>query len=582
MGRLYYSLPVLISAVVVTAQFAVAQKDSTRLNQEVEVIKAYLPSISNAKKINLLPVVDDTARFTPEFIYSIDSKPVKTGFTALPLNAADLKGLPSKELGIGYLKLGAGTSKTPYGEFFLNLPKSETSVFGLHLRHLSSDGKIKLRRGDLVDAPTSLNTGEAFGEINVRNSILSAGLSYNRDATTYYGTPAATTDSTVNYGLKQVYQEGNFVMALKNNEKLEGALKYDVGLRLGFIDAKTGQKGNGMGVFGKFYHNIMNINGILKFSFDRLSTDSITLKNTGITGTKTESWFRAAPSVRLGGDNWSVRGGFNFVAVSDKDGGSMTKLYPDFELDFKPAEGILTLYAGFGGDLKSNSYMVIADENPWTDPKHNIKNVDYQYIISGGFKGKISDGLTYNIALRNSKVKDLHFYIMDSFEGNTSGTGTSQVIYHNGFNAVFDNGSIFGLSAEFLYLSEKGLSFVVKGNYYNYKLENLKFAPQLPDFDFTASSGFRIGERLTGFADFEVIGKRRAQVDYHSLVSSVPTTITMSIDPSIGLNLGATYELTNKFNLFGRIDNLLGRPNEQWLGYASQRTRILAGVAFSF
>ena len=129
----------------------------------------------------------------------------------------------------------------------------------------------------------------------------------------------------------------------------------------------------------------------------------------------------------------------------------------------------------------------------------------------------------------------------------------------------------------------KDLSIVLKGNYYNYNLESLPFAPHKPNFDLTASAGLKIIERLTGFVDLEVLGQRKAVV-FHvdALSSAMPQTVAFQIDPSIKLNLGATYKLTNSFSLFGRVDNLLNRQNEQWLGYAGQGLRLMAGVTWSF
>ena len=231
MKHLYRSIPFFILFFALSMEFTAAQQDTTKLKQEVEVVKAYRPSISNANKVNLLPVIDDTTRFVPEFKYAIESKPVKTGFTATPINAADVNGFQSKTLGLGYLKLGVGTYNTPYVELFLNLPKSDIATFGLHLRHLSSDGRIKLREGDQVDAPFSENSGEAFGGINIGNTVLSVNLSYNRDAMLYYGYPVAipTYDDVPMYvyGQKQDYQSGDLVVALKSTEAIESNLKFD-------------------------------------------------------------------------------------------------------------------------------------------------------------------------------------------------------------------------------------------------------------------------------------------------------------------------------------------------------------------
>ena len=589
MRQIYRLISVFLIIAGISVEFAVAQKDSTKLNQSVEVMKAYRPSISNANKLNMMPVIDDTTRFTPEFKYSIESHPVKSGFAASPIDAADVNGGPSKDLGLGYLKLGVGTSNTIYGDFFLNLPKSQIGTFGLRLNHLSTDGQIKLRGGDLVDAPSSRNEAAVFGGINIGNTVLSTDLSYRRDAMNYYGYPVAipaniSLSPFSNYGLNQVYQNGNIRVALKTNEKSQGDFRFDGGFRLGFFDAKTNQKETSGGVFGKFDYNFGQVRGILDLSFDHFSTDSIWPETQVVSGAKTEDWIRIAPSVRVDGTNWTLRGGVNFVAVSGKNGENSTKLYPDFEFNFRPVEGILTLYAGFKGDLKQNSYGDIATENPWADPRHNVLNTDYTYIVSGGLKGKISREIAYNLGLRYSKVKDLYFYALHSFNDPSASTIPGPVIYNNAFNFVYDNAGIFNLSAEFSYVSGKDLSVVLKGNYYNYTLESLPFAPQKSNFDLSATTQLRIIDRLTGFADLEVVGQRKAINYFYDPLFPLepPQAGEFSIDPSIQVNLGATYELTSKFKLFGRVDNLLNRQNEQWLGYASPRLRMMAGATFSF
>jgi len=366
-------------------------------------------------------------------------------------------------------------------------------------------------------------------------------------------------------------------------------LNFNGGIRLGFFDAKTGQKETSGGLFGKFNYNFGSVIGILDLSFDHFSTDSIHLDSQSLPGTKTEDWIRIAPSVRLDGDNWSIRGGINFVGVSNKSGGNTTKLYPDFEFSFKPVKEIITLYAGFKGDLKNNRYGDIASENYWADPRHNVRNTDYTYTITGGLKGKISREISYNVGLKYSQIKDLYFYVLNGFADLSSSTMPSPMIYINAFDLAYDNAGIFNLSTEFSYVSGKDLSIVLKGNYYNYSLERLSFAPQKPNFDLSASGGFRIIDRLTGIADFEVIGQRKALVYLFDNLSSsfyspfhVTQTKVFSIDPSILINLGATYDLTSKFKLFGRVDNLLNRQNEQWLGYTSQGIRLMAGATFSF
>jgi len=584
MRQVYSSLSVFLLIFGAAVGTATAQKDTTKLNQSVEVMKAYHPSIQNASKLNLMPVLDDTTHFTPEFKYSINSRPVNAGFAASPIEAADVSRLPKKDLGLGYLKLGAGTLSTLYGELFVNLPKSGIGTAGLHFKHLSSDAKTKLSEGDIVDAPYSKNNAGLFGTLNIGNTILSADLSYNRDAMRYYGYPVAISENMPDqFGLKQAYQSGDLKIVLKSDEKNESDFMFNGGFNIGYFDAKTGQKQSSGGFFGKFGYNLGQVKGILGLSFDNLSTDGVHLGSGSVPGTRNETWLRVAPSVRLDGNNLTLRGGVRFVTVSSKGGEKMSRLYPDFELNFKPIEEMLTIYAGFNGDLKNNRYSDIAYENYWTDPHHNALNTDYTYIISGGLKGKISGEISYNLGLKYSQAKDLYFYVMNSYDIISSGTVPPPLIYNNAFDLTYDNAGITNFSAEFSYISGKDLSVVVKGNYYNYSLQSLAFAPEKPTFDLSLLTGFRIIERLTGFADADIVGQRKALIYHTSPLSSVlPSEQVLFIDPSIRLNLGATYDITTNFKLFGRVDNLLNRQNEQWLGYPSQGLRLMAGITLSF
>ena len=53
-----------------------AQKDSTRMRQEVEVTKAYQPTVPDAVKINDIPKIKNEQTEAPTFDYSIYSKPI--------------------------------------------------------------------------------------------------------------------------------------------------------------------------------------------------------------------------------------------------------------------------------------------------------------------------------------------------------------------------------------------------------------------------------------------------------------------------------------------------------------------------
>ena len=68
-NRYHFSLAIIL--VLGFSLTAAGQRDTTKLNQDVEVVKAYRPSVANAEKVNQLPEIDDTTRFTPELNYRL-------------------------------------------------------------------------------------------------------------------------------------------------------------------------------------------------------------------------------------------------------------------------------------------------------------------------------------------------------------------------------------------------------------------------------------------------------------------------------------------------------------------------------
>lgn len=588
----YLHLAILLLFLVSFVTTTSAQKDTTKLNQSVEVMKAYHPSMSKANKLNLLPLFEDTTRFTPEFKYSIESRPISSGFSASAIQAVDVNSAKSKELGIGDFKVGVGTSNSILGSFSLNVPKSQTGSFGLRLNHNASDGFVHLRGGDRVAAPWSRTGAGLYGTVNLGGSILSADLSYDRYAMNYYGYTGSLPrkiDSltTLNYGLNQVYEKGNLDVAVRSVGKNSSLLKFNTGVRLGFFDTKTTQKEQSSGLYGLFDYDFGVAHGLLNLSFDQFTTEHISLGASELETTN-KGWLRMAPSARFAGDIWTFRGGVKFVAVSDKIEGNTTKLYPDLEFVLNPVGDYVKLFAGVDGDLKQANYSQIALDNYWVDPSHNFRNTDQSFRAFVGLKGKISRELSYNMAFNYSRVKDLYFYGLASYASMLPQT----IVYENKFKPIYDNGSIANLTGELSYLSNSKLNIIVKGNYSHYTLDALPFAPQKANLELSATTSFPVFEKLAGFIDLGFVGGRQALVYPYSTSQTASSLLNTSfaasspvvfqIDPILQLNVGATYQLQQKLRLFGRVENLLNQRNEQWLGYSSQGIRLLVGISFLF
>lgn len=565
------------------------------MKKEVEVVKAYQPTIQEARKINDIPQIKAEQTEAPTFEYSIFSKPVFTTFDPTPVAAAKMVGEPRPELKNGLLKLGLGNYLTPYGELFFNTRPGKKSNFGIHFGHLSSSGKIKLLNDDKVKAPQSLTSGEIFGEHFFRKSSLSGSLSFDRNAFSYYGyTGEQLSDEQKDqmipwFGEKQYFSKGTASIRLKSETLSKAELNYDFGTKFHYLTSKTGQKESELLVSGDVSKKIDNALGMLNASLTIFKADSIFNRSTNVFGSKQQTILRANPSFLWSVESASLQIGLNTAGVFDQDESVKFLIWPKVKASWSPVPQVLTLFAGVDGHLQHNSYSAIAAENPYVDPYHDVKNTNYKYVVSGGFKGKLSPKTNYVAEASYSVIEDQHFYTLESRNFNFPLESDRRIF--NTFNWLYDDVNVLKLSGEVLHSVSDNFSLHLLGNYYSYEMKSLKKPWQMPEFDFTCSGIYKPIEQLKFTADIFIVGKRTALLqDYEADPKQTaldPNKVfnsekEISMDPIIDLNVGAEYQFSPKLNFFFKLNNFGFQKYEQWLGYANKNLNWLAGISYSF
>lgn len=579
------ALSLLAFGLLMGAGNAMAQKDSLKLKQEVEVVKAYQPSILDAQKINDIPQIKPEQTEAPTFDYSIFSKPVFSTFDPTPVAAAKMVGDPKSPMGMGLLKLGFGNYLTPYGELFFNAQPTKKSNFGMHFRHLSSSGNVKLLNDDVVKAPEAENTAEIFGKTFFRKSTLSGSLAFDRKAFTYYGYAGdrwsdALKDEMIPYFQdKQYFSKGTATVHLKSETLSTTELNYDFGIKYHYLVSKTGQTEHETVLSGDVSKNIDNALGFLSASLTVYKADSIMNRFYGEFGKKQQTILRANPSVMWSTENASLQLGLNTAIILDIDANADFKIWPKVKAEWSPVPQVLTLFAGVDGHLQHNTYSAIAAENPYVDPYHDVANTNFKYIVSGGFKGKLSSKTNYVAEASYSAIEKQHFYILYGHDVlNLSAAGSRSL--NNTFDWVYDDVNILKFSGEVMHSVSDNFSVHLLGNYYSYDLKSLNKPWQLPNFDLTFSAIYKPTEQLKFSTDIFVVGKRSALISELPL-SSWPSLV-VNMDPIIDLNVGAEYQFSPKLNFFAKLNNFGFQKYEQWLGYTNKGLNWMAGMSYSF
>lgn len=582
-----------IFLILLVASFFGAQAQNQRdsLRREVEVTKAYTPTVSDANKLNSMPELDETEHQKPTFNYNIKSQPVFSTFSVSPLKAATIETEPHIQKGYGLVRAGLGNYTKPYGEVFFNNLNSKNSVFGIHARHLSSFSKINLKGGDKVDAPFMNNQLELFVKNSIRNSILSVDADLKQDAFNYYGYPLdpipmvllAENQQINYYGTKQSFLKGGFHIGLDNPGAEMDDQEVGFDFNYHYFGTKTDQREHFVNFTVNYRQPLVSGVGLIEGGVEYANASQITLPTDSLLGKKSTTILFAKPAWYIGDKKANATLGVStwFIMQSDMD--TEAKIAPNIKANWSPVEEIITLFAGIDGDFSHNYYSKIAYENPFVNPTHNVRNSMQRIRFYGGFDGKFSKKTAFKVSGEYAVIADQPLYYLNEAYYLSPLVNPNPLVVDNTFAVLYDDINRTKLNAEIYHASSDKLDLLLSVNYYNYKMKEQEEAWNLPQWDATVTVGYKVTEQLSVNADIFMIGERKALIIQEDLLSSSgPLYKSNSLDPVIDINFKANYQLTSKFSLFGQLNNLGFQGYERWLGYPVQSFNFLAGISYAF
>ncbi|MFA9390501.1 MAG: hypothetical protein ACERKD_11865 [Prolixibacteraceae bacterium] len=575
----YISLLILS---LITSLALKAQSDST-LQKEVEVIKAYQPSISDAYKIGNNPKINDTITFSPTFEYKIYSNDIPVEKTINHLPVVQLGNPPKTKSNLGYIKGGFGNAWTPTADLFIGSTPSRNTDFGLQLHHFSSRPTILLNNELKVKSPYSDNLARIFVKNTFRKSILEWEVNYQRNSFQYYGFPEMDTivylsqnDSTTTLNARQAFNTAEAKIQLKNSNN-RAKLDYKVGLNYDYFWNASGQKAHEGNYTGTFRRNYRDYDLQLDSKLSYFYQDSLT---NNIDSTRNNHSFyhiELSPQYRLDKDVFQLYLGINAGTIIGADTSLLWNISPNIYFAYHPLEGMMTLFAGANGGFQPNAYRQTHMKNNYLDYAIEIKPSEKTIGFLGGLKGKLSRSLSYLFDVDYSINQNEAFYYM-------SKTITSiDTMVKNTFSVVYDDVNQLRLGGK-LHYSSQAVTVDLGGNYYIYKAKTLTTLPHLPDFDIKLNTAIQLSPKIRATADATIVGPRNALYELieSSNTTSTTTTEIQTLKPILDLNLGLDYRFNKQLNFYLDARNVLNQNYEIWQGYNHQRMLIILGARYAF
>jgi hypothetical protein len=591
-----------------------AQKDT--IQREVQVMKAYIPTVQDAEKLNDMPVIKDEMHKKPDFTYSIDGRPVFSTLSVKDLQAATIIGKPAEKPGYGLVRVGAGNYNRPYGELFFNNPKGKNSIFGLHGRHLSSFSKLNLKGGDRVKAPFSENEAEMFLKYMVGKSTLSVNLNVDHDGFRYYGYPGPDTipgflllpvyssmsRPPTYQDTRQAFTRGGISIDLKNIYASKDDPSAGFNFQYYRFGTKTGQRED----YLKFEMNLNRPRDLFSLMADAgIEYSNVTniyasiYELLPVQTHRGQTWLFFKPAIYIGNETVNLKAGFKtwiVVGLVDK---AQFKIAPNVRFNFSPVKEIINIFAGADGNYNHNHYSAIAYQNPFVIPTLTVNNHHEKYRIYGGFDGKISSKTNFKLQVDHSAFNDHPFYYLQGFRL-AAGTNPLPTYIDNTFRVLYDDMKTLKFNGEITHYVGSKFNLILSANVYKYTLTDQAKAWNLPRFDANLSVNCAVDERFTIAIDLYVIGKREGLVVQTNslwnptitwerliLTSSLSSTMplqskTYVMDTALDMNIRGNYDISRKFAVFAQLNNFGFQKYERWLGYPVQSFNFLGGISYSF
>lgn len=561
-----------------------AQSDSI-LSKEVEVIKAYQPSISDAYKISSNPRINDTINFVPEFDYRIQSRDIPVEKTINHLPAVKLGTPPRSSMNKGYVRAGFGNAWTPVADLYFNTSPSRKTDFGLQMNHFSSRPKILMDNGMKVKSPNSENLARIFIKNTFRKSVLQWELNYQRDGFRYYGFPEtdtilymnAVSDSLSTLNKQQVFNTAGAKFRLINTNS-RAKLDYDVLLNYHYFWNTSGQAAHEGTYDGRFAKRIRNINYNLSTRFEYFNQDSIISRVDSISNI--HQFYHAAltPTLTIDKEVFQLHAGFNAAAMIGADTMLLWHISPEIYFAYHPIQGIMTLFAGANGGFNPNGYRSAVEHNPFQKEQLELYPREKTIGVYGGFKGKFSRKISYLFDVDYSIYQHQAFYYL------SKAISATDTLVYNQFDVEYDRLNQLRFGAKLHYSSE-GLMISLSGNYYHDQAKTLTVLSHLPKYDVALKAGFKVRGNLSADLQFNMIGKRDAL--YRIYNENIPGSLIVtdeiqSLAPLLGLKIGTKYTYSDKLGFFAEINNTLNQSTAVWQGYPQARLLFVAGASFTF
>ena len=484
-----------------------------------------------------------------------------------------------------YIKAGIGSMIMPLAEIRFGSDQSRNLHYGANITHLSSFGDIK-DRNKVLYAPAQFDRSGAhvYGRYNERNYQIKADGYYQNNGFHYYGIPADSLTIDVD-SIAQRFQlskgTAEYIWlrgdSARLNLSLQGAFQNFLTRPLDSTKVFRSKENNFQfkthAWYNYKYETFYADLGLRHNNFSRGILDSVVFPgDTGFVRNNTIIDFRPGVWTQALNDRLKVELGVTITGDVQADGTDFY-VYPNAEFKYSLFNNIFIPYIGLRGGLKQNTLQGLTSLNPFIRTNIALRNEHNPYDIYGGFKGTLSQQLSFNLGVHFMQIENKAFFITDT-----------TYLYNNYLTVEYDTLSQTTFEGSVSYQNGEKLKVDILGRYNIFSLYHQAFAWNLPQFQFMARGSYQLNNKFYGQLDANVETGRKALV-----ASNTPDVLQakngqsyVNLGAIVDINLGLEYRYTPRLSVFLQANNLAAQRYNRWYSYPVQPIQIIGGITAKF
>jgi len=538
---------------------ASAQQDTIRTD-DIEIVKEYTPFVEDGKKQQFQPVMPQIeATDRGNLSYDLPSAFVETQYEPDELQPLPFDQASQRTIRSGYLKGGYGSASNPLVQLALNAMEDENYTIGVRGGFQAVDGD------DLIAQSMSDAKLDVFATKELTNATLDAGIGYHRNENSLYGF-----DQT-NFGLNQDFESDKVFNIISGSIGIESAIPD--------VDAIRHKTHVNFNLLSENLTDLSESQVGLETVLSKRIMDGLDASLAGDITTRTskndnhvdtefqeqkETVLNLTPSFKptISGVDLELGASIN------NDEQHEVKIFPHISAEVPMTNNAFTFFAGWTGRTIMNGYDELQQVNPRLSSQVTTRNYTKEIRTPAGIRGNLSEQFSFSASVSQEVTKEATLWM------NTTDPEQADFQTNSVFQPVFEEKLVswkpqFNANFQF----GEAVSIVTDVAYNFYETDTFTEAFGLPDLDAELGLQVRPIDRLELNGGFEAF----SGVDY-----MLTDGQTGTLDAVFNANLGASFDLNDRFAIFIDANNLANSNVERWKNYIGVGTNILGGIVFSF